>query len=34
MFSVVRITTGTTISARATTPAQPEKDLYRATINV
>ena len=32
MFSVVRITTGITISANATTPAQPEKDLKRATM--
>ena len=31
MFSVVRITTGMTISASAITPAQPEKCLYRAT---
>jgi hypothetical protein len=31
MFSVVRITTGTTIKAKASTPAHPEKVLLRAT---
>ena len=31
MFSVVRTTTGTTISASASTPAQAEKLFTRAT---
>jgi hypothetical protein len=34
MFSVVRMTTGMTISASASTPAQPEKLLKRATTTV
>ena len=32
MFSVVLMTTGITIKARAITPAQPENDLKRETI--